>query len=118
VLGPADTLTVQDGGTASGNVLLGTTITINLGGTALSDLVTDNARETVDGLDDGSTVADGGVITIQSDGAANSLRVVAGGELIVNGPATPGLAGEAFSTTISAAGLMEGATAGWPATRR
>jgi len=80
-LGFNDSLTVSSGGIVENSFFQDMTTVIQHGGEGFANVVTDLATEVVAGVDTDSTVANGGVIQVQSNGKAENIVVAAGGEL-------------------------------------
>ena len=106
-LGFNDTLTVSSGGQIEASFFQDTQITIQNGGAGINDFLTDLAVETVDGVEQFATVANGAVIFVNSDGSAGETEVIAGGTLVVGGDLHDNpSSGIALDTTVQS-GLME-----------
>jgi autotransporter passenger strand-loop-strand repeat protein len=107
-LGFNDTLTVSSGGEIKNSFLQDTsTTTIQNGGSAYEDIVTDRAVETVHGTDELSDVGNGAEIYVAADGYADGTFVFAGGTLIVAGAPTNSPFSGIANATYVLSGLME-----------
>jgi len=108
-LNPNDTMVVQLSGVEGLAFFQDATITVNNGGSAFLNTITDYSTETLDGIDQRSIVANGGEVLVQSDGAAGSLLVEAGGFVNVagNGLAPNTSSGVASNTSVQAGGQIQ-----------